>query len=68
MRPTTETPTHDAPPHRVGAEFHAMADIFDTRHFLRISAHRLVDRMTLPAGAQVLDVAITIARGRKCAA
>ena len=57
MRPTTETPAHDAPPNRVVAEFNAMADTFDTRHFLRISAHRLVDRMTLPVGAQVLDVA-----------
>ena len=68
MRPTTEPPTHDAPPNRVVAEFNAMADTFDTRHFLRISAHRLVDRMTLPAGAQVLDVAINIARGWKRAA
>ncbi len=57
MRPTTETPTHDSPPNCVVAEFNAMADTFDTRHFLRISAHRLVDCMTLPAGAQVLDVA-----------
>jgi ubiquinone/menaquinone biosynthesis C-methylase UbiE len=57
MRPATETPAHDAPPNRVVAEFNAMADTFDTRHFLRISAHRLVDRMTLPVGAQVLDVA-----------
>ncbi len=57
MRPTTEIPTHDAPPNRVVAEFNAMADTFDTRHFLRISAHRFVDRMPLPAGAHVLDVA-----------
>ena len=57
MRPTTETPTHDAPPNRVVAEFNAMADTFDTRHLLRLSAHRFVDRMTLPAGAHVLDVA-----------
>ena len=57
MRPTTEPPMHDAPPNRVVAEFNAMADTFDTHHFLRLSAHRLVDWMTLAAGAQVLDVA-----------
>src|SRR5215471_7862930 len=57
MHPTTETPTHDARPNRVVAEFNAMADTFDTHRFLHISAHRLVDQMTLPAGAQVLDVA-----------
>ena len=57
MRPTTETPAHDAPPNRVVAEFNAMADTFDTHHFLRLSAHRLVDRMALPVGAQVLDMA-----------
>ena len=57
MRPATATPAHDAPPNRVVAEFNAMADTCDTRHFLQISAHRLVDRMTLPAGAHVLDVA-----------
>src|SRR5437867_1039607 len=57
MRPATETPAHDAPPNRVVAEFNAMADTCDTRHLLRISAHRLVDRMTLLVGAQVLDMA-----------
>jgi len=57
MRPTSETPAHDAPLNRVVAEFNAMADTFDTHHFLRLSAHRLVDRMALPVGAQVLDMA-----------
>src|SRR5262244_2333615 len=57
MRPTTEPPMHDAPLNRVVAEFNAVADTFDTRAFLRLSAQRLVDRMPLAAGAQVLDVA-----------
>jgi hypothetical protein len=46
MRPTTEISTYDAPPSPTVAECHAMADTCDTRHMRRISAHRLVDRMT----------------------
>lgn len=52
-----ETTANNDPKDRVVAEFNAMADTFDTRRFFPLSAHRLVDRMALPAGAQVLDVA-----------
>jgi hypothetical protein len=52
MRPTTEISTYDAPPSRAVAECNAMADTCDPRHLLRISAHRLMDRMTAGRAAR----------------
>jgi ubiquinone/menaquinone biosynthesis C-methylase UbiE len=53
----TETSVPDDQKRRVVAGYNAMAETYDTRHFMQVCARRLVARAAIPPGAQVLDVA-----------
>ena len=53
----TETSIPDDQKRRVVADFNAMAETYDTLRFVQVCARRLVERVALPPGTQVLDVA-----------